>query len=50
MTPASSRHETHVRAMLTAFARRVERLEVNEARPFINNLVHGLDALPVTIS
>lgn len=37
-------------AILTALARRVERFEVNEAKPFINNLVHGLDTLPVTIS
>ena len=37
-------------AILTALARRVERFEVSEATPFINNLVHGLDTLPVTIS
>jgi hypothetical protein len=39
-----------VRAILAALARRVERCEVNEAKPFIINLVHGLDTLPVTIS
>jgi cytochrome P450 len=37
-------------AILTALARRVDRFEVSEAKPFINNLVHGLDTLPVTIS
>jgi cytochrome P450 len=37
-------------AILTALARRVEHFETEDAIPFINNLVHGLDTLPVTIS
>ena len=34
-------------SILAALARRVERFEVGEGTPFINNLVHGLDSLPV---
>jgi hypothetical protein len=37
-------------AMLAALARRVERFEIDGSAPFINNLVHGLDSLPVTIT
>jgi len=36
-------------AILSALARRVKRFEVGEGRPFLNNVVHGLDSLPVTI-
>lgn len=36
-------------AILAALARRVERFEVGEATPFLNNLVHGLNSLPVTV-
>jgi hypothetical protein len=49
-TPASakdSRLEGH--AILTVLAPRVKRFDVGEAQPFINNLVHGLDTLPVTV-
>jgi cytochrome P450 len=43
-----ARMEGH--AVLAALARRVERFEVGHATPFLNNLVHGLDSLPVTVS
>ncbi|MFL5847041.1 MAG: cytochrome P450 [Solirubrobacteraceae bacterium] len=35
-------------SILTALASRVERFEVGEGVPFLNNLVHGFDSLPVT--
>jgi cytochrome P450 len=37
-------------SVLTALAQRVERFEVGEAVPELNNLVHGLAKLPVTVS
>ena len=36
-------------AILSALARRVDRFETGDATPFINNLVHGLDTLPVNV-
>lgn len=42
-----ARLEAH--SILTALARRVERFEAGDGTPFINNLVHGLDSLPVTV-
>ncbi len=37
-------------SVLAALARRVERFVVGESTPFRNNMVHGLDTLPVTIT
>jgi cytochrome P450 len=43
-----ARAEGH--AMLAALARRVERFHAGDGTPFLNNLVHGLDSLPVTVA
>lgn len=37
-------------SILTALARRVERFDIHTSTPFINNLVHGLESLPVTVT
>ena len=37
-------------AILDALARRVERFDTGPETLFINNLVHGLDSLPVTVT
>jgi cytochrome P450 len=37
-------------AMLAALARQIERFETGDPVPFINNLVHGLDSLPVIVT
>ena len=36
-------------SILEALAKRVERFDVGTSTPFLNNLVHGLDSLPVTV-
>ena len=36
-------------AILSALARRVERFQAGEGTLVVNNLVHGLDTLPVTV-
>ncbi len=37
-------------AIISALARRVSQIETGEATPFINNLVHGLESLPTTVT
>lgn len=37
-------------SILEALAKRVERFDVGAGTPFLNNLVHGLDSLPVTVT
>lgn len=37
-------------SVLAALARRVECFEIGKSTPFRNNMVHGLETLPVTIT
>jgi cytochrome P450 len=37
------------RALIRALTRRVERLSVVDHRPYLNNVIHGLDTLRVDI-
>src|SRR4051794_35524371 len=43
-----ARLEAH--SILSALAKRVERIEAGPSTPFMNNTVHGLDSLPVTVT
>jgi cytochrome P450 len=38
------------RAVLTALAKRVQRFELGEREPLMNNILHGLTRLEVTVT